>query len=115
MYIISLRIWIVPFKLARLLVTHDGGKLSQVGKLSLAERLQGRYGNLLAGVRRNVRVLGSSSLLVNKAFYNGIGVASMAMTGFFDRGTDKFDVSSRFLAMAEVDFWCSHVCHIQII
>ena len=30
----------------------------------------------------------------------------MPMTGFFDRCTDKFEVSSSFLAMAEVDFWC---------
>ena len=42
MFIIKLRNWIIPFKLARLLVTHDGGKLTQVGELSLAERLQGR-------------------------------------------------------------------------
>ena len=28
--------------------THDGGKLSRVGELSLAERLQGREGNPLA-------------------------------------------------------------------
>ena len=38
--------------------------------------------------------------------YNGIVVASMRKTGLFDRCTDKFEVSSRFLAMAEVDFWC---------
>ena len=39
---ISFRNWIMPFKLSRLLVTHDGGKLSRVGELSLAECLQGR-------------------------------------------------------------------------
>ena len=33
---------IIPFKLARLLITHDGGKLTRVGELSLAKRLQGR-------------------------------------------------------------------------
>ena len=39
----KLRNWIIPkYKLARLLVTHDGGKLTRVGDLSLAERLQGR-------------------------------------------------------------------------
>ena len=43
--IIKLRNWIIPFKLVRLLVTHDGGKLIQVGKLFLTERLQGREGN----------------------------------------------------------------------
>ena len=42
MFIISLRNRIIPFKLSRLLVTHDGGKLSRVGELSLAERLQAR-------------------------------------------------------------------------
>ena len=41
MFIIKLRNWIIPFKLARLLVTHDGGKFTRVGELSLAERLQG--------------------------------------------------------------------------
>ena len=68
-FIIKLRNWIIPFKLVRLLVTHDSGKLTWVGKLSLAERLQGREGNPLARVtlatclvnsscekRRNVRV-----------------------------------------------------------
>ena len=45
MFIIKLRNWIIPFQLARLLVTHDGGKLIRVGELSLAERLQGWYGN----------------------------------------------------------------------
>ena len=30
----------MPFKLARLQVTHDGEKLTRVGELSLAERLQ---------------------------------------------------------------------------
>ena len=68
-FIIKLRNWIIPFKLVRLLVTRDGGKLTRVGKLSLAERLQGREGNPLARVtlatclvnsscekRRNVRV-----------------------------------------------------------
>ena len=42
MFIIYLRNWIIPFKLSRLLVTHDGGKLSRIDELSLAERLQGR-------------------------------------------------------------------------
>ena len=42
MVIIKLRNWITPFKLARLLVTHDDRKLIRVGELSLAERLQGR-------------------------------------------------------------------------
>ena len=42
MFIIKLRNWIIPFKLALLLVTHGGGKLTRVGELSLAERLQGR-------------------------------------------------------------------------
>ena len=39
---ISFRNWIMPFKLSRLLVMHDGGKLSRVGELSLAECLKGR-------------------------------------------------------------------------
>ena len=42
MFIIKLRNWIIPFKLARLLVTHAVGKLTGVGELSLVERLQGR-------------------------------------------------------------------------
>ena len=42
MFIISFRNWIMPFKLSRLLVTHDGGKLSRVDELSLAECLHGR-------------------------------------------------------------------------
>ena len=42
MFMIKLRNWIILFKFAWLLVMHDGGKLSQVGKLSLAEFLQGR-------------------------------------------------------------------------
>ena len=42
MSIIKLRNWIIPFKLPRLLVTHDGGKLTRVGELSQAKRLQGR-------------------------------------------------------------------------
>ena len=41
-FLIWLRNWIIPFKLSRLLVTHDEGKLSRVSELSLAERLQGR-------------------------------------------------------------------------
>ena len=40
----------IPFKLVRLKVTHDGGKLTWVQKLSLAERLRGREGNHLARV-----------------------------------------------------------------
>ena len=42
MFMIKLRNWIILFKFAWLLVMHDGVKLSQVGKLSLAEFLQGR-------------------------------------------------------------------------
>ena len=34
MFIIKLRNCLIAFKLARLLVTHDGGKLTQVGELS---------------------------------------------------------------------------------
>ena len=41
MFIIYLRNLITPFKLSKLLVTHYVGKLSRVGELSLAERLQG--------------------------------------------------------------------------
>ena len=41
-FIIKLRNFIIPFKLARLLVTHDGRKLTRVGELSLAERLEGK-------------------------------------------------------------------------
>ena len=41
-FIIKLRNWIILFKLARFLVAHDGGKLTWVGELSLAECLQGR-------------------------------------------------------------------------
>ena len=50
MVIIKLRNWIIPFKLARLLVTHDDRKLIRVGELSLAECLQGRWGIPLARV-----------------------------------------------------------------
>ena len=42
MFLIKLKNWIIPFKLAQLLVTHDGGRLTRVGELSSAERLQGR-------------------------------------------------------------------------
>ena len=49
MFIIKLKNWIIPFKLVRLLVTHDRGKLTQVGELSLADRLQGRWVTLLLG------------------------------------------------------------------
>ena len=49
-FTIKLRNWIILFKLVRLLVTHDGGKLIRLGKLSLAEHLQGREGNPLARV-----------------------------------------------------------------
>ena len=28
------------------------------------------------------------------------------MTGLFDRWTDNIEVFSRYLAMAELDFWC---------
>ena len=55
MFIIKLRNWIIPFKLARLLVTHDGGKLTRADELSLAERLQGRYGNPPARVTLALR------------------------------------------------------------
>ena len=34
--------WDNSVKLSGLLVTHDGGKLSRVGELSLAQRLHGR-------------------------------------------------------------------------
>ena len=54
-FTIKLRNWIIPFKLVRLLVTHDSGKLTWVGKLSLAERLQGREGNSLARVTLALR------------------------------------------------------------
>ena len=40
-FIIKPRNWIIPLKSARLLATHDGGKLTRVGELSLAGRLQG--------------------------------------------------------------------------
>ena len=50
MFLIKLRNWIIRFRLVRLLVTLDGGKLTRVGELSLAERFQGRQGNPLAGV-----------------------------------------------------------------
>ena len=33
---------LIPFKVAGLLVMHDGAKLTRVGKLSLAEPWQGR-------------------------------------------------------------------------
>ena len=46
MFIIKLRNWIIPFNLAQLL----GGKLTLVGDLSPAERLQGRLCNPLARV-----------------------------------------------------------------
>ena len=36
MFIIKLRNWIIPFKLVRLLVTHDGRKLTRAGEFSLA-------------------------------------------------------------------------------
>ena len=55
MFKIKLKNWIIPFNLARLLVTHDGRKLTRVGELSLAERLQGRYGNPLARVTLALR------------------------------------------------------------
>ena len=54
-FTIKLRNWIIPFKLVRLLVAHDGGKLTHVGKLSLAECLQGREGNPLARVTLALR------------------------------------------------------------
>ena len=54
-FTIKLRNWIIPFELVRLLVVHDGGKLTRVGKLSLAERLQGREGNSLARVTLALR------------------------------------------------------------
>ena len=50
MFMIKLKNWIIPFKLAQLLVTHDGGRLTRVGELSSAERLQGRQCNPLARV-----------------------------------------------------------------
>ena len=51
MFIIYLRNLITPFKLSKLLVTHYVGKLSRVGELSLAERLQGSWGNPSTQVR----------------------------------------------------------------
>ena len=48
MFLIKLRNWIIPLKLARILVMHDSGQSTRVGALSLAERLQGRKGNPLA-------------------------------------------------------------------
>ena len=54
-FTIKLRNWIIPFELVRLLVVHDGGKLTRVGKLSPAERLQGREGNPLARVTLALR------------------------------------------------------------
>ena len=54
-FIIELRNWIIPFKLVRLLVTHDGRKLTRVGKLSLAEHLPGREGTPLARVTLALR------------------------------------------------------------
>ena len=54
-FIIKLRNWIIPFKLVRLLVRHDDGKLIQVGKLFQGERLQGREGNPLARVTLALR------------------------------------------------------------
>ena len=51
----KLRNWIITFKLVRLPVTNDGGKLAWVGKLSLAEGLQGREGNPLARVTLALR------------------------------------------------------------
>ena len=48
MFIDKLRNWTILFKLAQLLVTHDGWKLTHVGDLSLAEHLLGREGNRLA-------------------------------------------------------------------
>ena len=50
MFMIKVKNWIIPFKLAQLLVTHDGGRLTRVGELSSAERLQGRWCNPLARV-----------------------------------------------------------------
>ena len=55
MFKIKLKNWIIPFNLARLLVTHDGRKLTRVGELSLAKRLQGRHGNPLARVTLALR------------------------------------------------------------
>ena len=63
-FIIKLRNWIIPLKLVRLLVTHDGGKLIRVGKLSVAERLQGREGKPLDRV---TLAPGLPSHLVNRA------------------------------------------------
>ena len=55
MFIIRFRNWIIAFKLARLLVTHVGGKVTRIGELSLAQRLQGRLGNPLARVTLALR------------------------------------------------------------
>ena len=35
------------------------------------------------------------------------------ITWLFDRCTDQFDIS-RFLAKAEVDFWCIYTCMLEI-
>ena len=64
LFIIKLRNCIIPFKLTRLLVTHDSGKLTRVGELSLTERLQDRLrvtlavGNLSTQVGRVTLALG---------------------------------------------------------
>ena len=42
-------------QIVKILVTHDGEKLSRVGDFSLAERLQGRKGNPLARVTLALR------------------------------------------------------------
>ena len=38
-----------------------------------------------------------------------IKLAGYPITGFFDHRTDQFQVFSRFLAMAEVEFWFIYV------
>ena len=63
-FIIKLRNWIIPFRMVRLLVTHDSGKLIRLGKLSVAERLQGREGN---PIKRVTLAPGLPSHLVNRA------------------------------------------------
>ena len=46
LFIIQHRNWTILFRLSRLLVMHDGGKLLAVEESSLAECLQGRQGQL---------------------------------------------------------------------
>ena len=40
--------------------------------------------------------------------YSIMKLVGRAMMGLFDCCTNQFKVFSRFLAIAEVDFWCIH-------